>query len=220
MTHSTANTAHSVIIPSQNVHLDGILHIPEAARGIVLFAHGSGSSRFSKRNQFVASVLNAANFATLLFDLFTLEEEMQDKDKRELVFDIEFLASRLVDATEWCATQLATQDLSIGYFGASTGGGAAIVAAAKESRIVKTIVSRGGRPDLAGAALPLVKAPTLFIVGGDDEPVIELNRSAMAKMQCVKQLDIVPGATHLFEEPDTLEAVASLATAWFSQYLR
>lgn len=219
MTHTLANNPHPVIIPSQNIHLDGILYTPSGAQSIVLFAHGSGSSRFSKRNQFVASVLNAANHATLLFDLFTPEEEIQDKNKRELLFDMDFLASRLVDATDWCTRQPETKDLSIGYFGASTGGGAAIVAAAKESHLIKTVISRGGRPDLAGDALPLVKAPTLFIVGGDDETVLELNKFALSKMQCVKKLEIVPGATHLFDEPGTLEEVARLATLWFTQYL-
>lgn len=210
---------HPVIIPNGKVHLDGLLHIPIDARGVVLFAHGSGSSRFSTRNQYVARILNEAKLATLLFDLLTPEEEKIDTQTSEFRFDIEFLASRLVDATDWCAKQLVTHELTIGYFGASTGGGAALVAAAKESKTVKAVVSRGGRPDLAYGSLSLVKAPTLLIVGGNDEPVIEMNQTALSKMHCIKKLEIVRGATHLFEEPGALDEVARLATSWFSQYL-
>lgn len=219
MTHFTVDTEHPIIIPSDNVHLDGLLHIPKDARGVVLFAHGSGSSRFSTRNQYVARILNEAKLATLLFDLLTPEEEKIDMKTRELRFDIEFLASRLIDATDWCSRQLVTHKLTIGYFGASTGGGAALVAATKKSQAVKAVVSRGGRPDLAGDALPLVEVPTLLIVGGNDEPVIEMNQTALLKMHCIKQLEIVRGATHLFEEPGTLNEVARLATSWFSRYL-
>ncbi|MDR3491148.1 MAG: dienelactone hydrolase family protein [Gammaproteobacteria bacterium] len=219
MTNFTSDTEHPVIIPSNKVHLDGLLHIPQGAKGLVLFVHGSGSSRFSTRNQHVAKVLNQAKLATLLFDLLTPEEEEIDDQTRELRFDIEFLASRLIDTTHWCLKQLVTHDLKLGYFGASTGGGAALVAAAKESITVKAVVSRGGRPDLAGVSLSHVQAPTLLIVGGNDEAVIEMNESAMSKMHCVKELEIIPGATHLFEEPGTLDEVARLAKAWFVKYL-
>lgn len=219
MTHYTTDTEHPITIPSGKIHLDGILHIPSEAFGLVLFVHGSGSSRFSVRNQHVARVLNQAKLATLLFDLFTPEEDAVDARTSELRFDIPFLASRLIDATDWCAKQLVTHNFNIGYFGASTGGGAALVAAAKENAVVKAVVSRGGRPDLAGESLALVKMPTLLIVGGNDEPVIEMNQTAMAKMKCITKLEIVPGATHLFEEPGTLDQVADLAKAWFIQYL-
>lgn len=213
------DTEHPVSIPSDNVYLDGLLHIPKDAYGIVLFAHGSGSSRFSIRNQYVARVLNEAKLATLLFDLLTPAEEIVDAQTSELRFDIEFLATRLIHATDWCLKQLFTHNLTIGYFGASTGGGAALVAAARETKVVKAIVSRGGRPDLAGDALPLVKVPTLLIVGGNDEPVITMNQTAMSKISGVKKLEIIPGATHLFEESGTLEEVARLARDWFAKYL-
>lgn len=219
MTHFTVDTEHPIIIPMGKTHLNGLLHIPLDTSGVVLFAHGSGSSRFSTRNQHVARIFNEAKLATLLFDLLTPEEETIDTQTSEFRFDIELLASRLIDATEWCTKQLVTHELAIGYFGASTGGGSALVAAARESKIVKAVVSRGGRPDLAGDSLPLVKAPTLLIVGGNDEPVIELNQIALSKMHCIKKLEIVPGATHLFEEPGTIDEVARLAKAWFSQYL-
>lgn len=213
------DTQHTVTIPSNNVQLDGILYIPKDARGLVLFVHGSGSSRFSIRNQHVARVLNEAKIATLLFDLFTPEEDEFDSRTNELRFNIEFLASRLIDATDWCVKSLTTHNLTIGYFGASTGGGAALVAAAKEATVVKAVVSRGGRPDLAGEYLPKVKAPTLLIVGGNDKAVIEMNKSAMLKMHCIKKIAIIPNATHLFEEPGTLDEVAHLAKMWFLQYL-
>ncbi|EKD74156.1 MAG: hypothetical protein ACD_45C00056G0012 [uncultured bacterium] len=219
MTHFTVAIEHPVIIPCGEAHLEGILHIPHNARGIVLFVHGSGSSRFSVRNQHVARILNTANLATLLFDLLTPEEEAIDAQTSELRFDIDFLASRLIDTTHWCVKHLVTHHLALGYFGASTGGGAALVAAAQETNVVKAIVSRGGRPDLAGKSLPLVKAPTLLIVGGNDIPVIEMNQNAMLKMNCTKKLDIIPGATHLFEEPGTLDEVARLAQTWFIKYL-
>lgn len=211
----------SVLIPSQKIHLEGILHIPENAYGLVLFVHGSGSSRFSTRNKRVATTLNEAGIATLLFDLFTPEEEIVDDQTRELRFNIEFLASRLIDATNWCLEQLITYHLNVGYFGASTGGGAALVAAGKKTETVKAVVSRGGRPDLADeSSLSRVIAPTLLIVGGNDGAVIEMNKNAMSKMQCIKKLEIVPGATHLFEEPGTLDQVSDLAKQWFSHYLQ
>lgn len=221
MTHSkyAVDTEHLVIIPSEKVHLDGILYVPKEAQGIVLFVHGSGSSRFSVRNQFVARKLQEVKLATLLFDLLTPKEEAVDDITRELRFDIPFLATRLLSATDWIIEQPITQELPLGYFGASTGGGAAIVAAAQKPNIVNAVVSRGGRPDLAGASLTHVQAPTLLIVGGNDDVVIELNQKAMDKMSCIKKLEIVPGATHLFEETGTLEQVADLAKDWFINYL-
>lgn len=215
----TFDKEYPVAISSGNTYLDGILHVPKEARGIVLFAHGSGSGRFSRRNQHVATFLNEAKLATLLFDLLTPEEEKVDMITSGFRFDIEFLTSRLISATEWCLKQEITRKLIIGYFGASTGGGAALVAAAKESRSVKAIVSRGGRPDLAGKYLEHVEAPTLLIVGGDDKAVIEMNRTALLKMHCIKNLEIIPGATHLFEEPGKLDEVARLAKDWFIKYL-
>lgn len=205
-------------VKAGKVTLKGNLEIPKGAKGIVLFAHGSGSSRHSPRNKFVADVLNKAGLATLLMDLLTVEEEKIDMMTAHLRFDIEMLADRLVDATKWLQKNAETKALKIGYFGSSTGGGAALVAAAKEESIF-AIVSRGGRPDLAGRALTKVKAPTLLIVGGDDAPVIEMNEEAMKKMDCTKKLEIVPGATHLFEEEGTLEKVADLAANWFTENL-
>jgi dienelactone hydrolase len=186
---------------------------------LVVFAHGSGSSRFSPRNRFVAGVLEEAGLATLLIDLLTPQEEAVDELTRHLRFDIRLLAERLVAASEWARQQPDTEHLPIGYFGASTGAGAALVAAAQRPDLVGAIVSRGGRPDLAGPALPLVKAPTLLIVGGRDEVVIELNQRAFDQLRCEKRLEIVQGATHLFEEPGTLEQVARLARDWFVRYL-
>jgi putative phosphoribosyl transferase len=191
------------------------LNVPSGAEGIVLFAHGSGSGRFSSRNQYVARVLQRTGLATLLFDL--LDE--QEADDRAKVFDIQLLADRLETATSWTRVQANTRELPIGYFGASTGAGAALVAAARQENVIRAVVSRGGRPDLAGDALPRVQAPTLLIVGGDDEPVVELNRRSLARLRCEKQLKIIPGATHLFEEPGTLEQVAELATQWFRLHL-
>lgn len=219
LTSYITDTEHHVMIPSSNIHIDGLLYIPKRATGLVLFVHGSGSSRFSVRNQYVARFLNQANLATLLFDLFTPEEEAIDARTAELRFNIEFLASRLIDATHWCRHRLVAHHFSIGYFGASTGGGAALMAAAKEPTFVKAVVSRGGRPDLANKFLPQVKAPTLLIVGGNDAPVIKMNEEAMANMTCTKELKIIPGATHLFEELGTLEQVALLSKEWFAQYL-
>jgi dienelactone hydrolase len=199
------------------VVLEGNLVVPEGARGIVVFAHGSGSSRHSPRNRYVAQVLNNAGLATLLFDLLTTDEEMIDERTMHLRFDIGFLAQRLVEVTKWLEQNPAAKSLNIGYFGASTGAAAALVAASQHP--VGAIVSRGGRPDLAGSALPRVKAPTLLIVGGNDFPVIEMNKEAMEQLRSEKKLAIVLGATHLFEEPGTLEEVARLAADWFIRYI-
>lgn len=208
-----------VQIPADNVELNGDLALPHAANGLVLFAHGSGSSRLSTRNRFVASELNQVGLATLLFDLLTEEEEYEERYSRHLRFEIAMLAGRLVAATDWAAAEAGLGDLAIGYFGASTGGGAALVAAVARPESVAAVVSRGGRPDLAGDALPRVKAPTLLIVGGDDTAVIEMNEEALKRLRCEKELTIVPGATHLFEEPGTLEEVAHLARQWFQRHL-
>jgi putative phosphoribosyl transferase len=199
--------------------LFGNLDIPEGATGLVVFAHGSGSSRHSPRNQFVARTLNNAGLATLLFDLLTQEEEAINLRTREHRFNIGLLAERLVYATSWARQQEETRDLRIGYFGSSTGGAAALVAAAEIPQDVGAVVSRGGRPDLAGEALPKVQAPTLLIVGGNDDIVIELNEQARDRMRCERKLEIVPGATHLFEEPGALEQVAQLASDWFVRHL-
>jgi len=202
-------------VPAGRAMLDGNLTIVAQTKGLVLFAHGSGSSRHSPRNQFVARTLNDAGLATLLFDLLTPEEESVDVYTREHRFDIGLLAERLVYATKWAKQQKQTKDFRIGYFGSSTGGGAALVAAAELPDDIGAVVSRGGRPDLAGDALPKVEAPTLLIVGGDDHVVIELNEQARAQMKCECKIEIVPGATHLFEEPGALEQVAKLASEWF-----
>lgn len=207
-----------VQIPLDDIFLNGILQIPASAKSIVIFAHGSGSSRFSVRNQHVADILHHANIATLLFDLLTQEEDKTDEITSEYRFNIKLLASRLITATDWLSQQSITHELITGYFGASTGGGAALQAAAKR-KTVKAVVSRGGRPDLAGATLSEVTSPTLLIVGGQDDIVIQMNQDAMNKMHCIKKLEIVAGATHLFEEPGTLEEVASLAKDWFTEYL-
>ncbi|HWP44159.1 MAG TPA: dienelactone hydrolase family protein [Blastocatellia bacterium] len=209
-----------VQIPTGEAVLEGELKVPATATGIVLFAHGSGSSRHSPRNQFVARVIREAGLATLLFDLLTREEESIDMVTRELRFDIGLLARRLVDATDWIASQDDTQHLRVGYFGSSTGAAAALIAAAELGDQIGAVVSRGGRPDLAGAALPRVLSPTLLIVGGRDFGVIELNQQAYAQLRCRKELKIVPGATHLFEEPGALEEVARLAAEWCSEHLR
>ena len=209
----------SVRVHTGEVILEGDLVVPPGAGGIVLFAHGSGSSRHSPRNRYVAGLLQSGGLATLLIDLLTPDEEVVDLRTAQLRFDIGLLAERLVGASDWLAGQPATRDLRLGYFGASTGGGAALVAAAEHPQAVHAVVSRGGRPDLAGAALPRVLAPTLLIVGERDLPVIEMNEAALARLECVKRLEIVPGATHLFEEPGTLEEVARLARDWFERYL-
>lgn len=208
-----------VRIPAGDVTLFGDLGAPRDARGIVLFAHGSGSSRLSPRNRHVAALLRQGGLATVLLDLLTRDEEAVDARTAHLRFDIGFLAGRLVAATEWLQAQAATRALPLGYFGASTGAAAALVAAAERPQAVRAIVSRGGRPDLAGPALARVKAPTLLIVGGDDSPVIQMNREALAQLTAEAKLEIVPGATHLFEEPGTLDEVARLARAWFQRWL-
>jgi dienelactone hydrolase len=197
--------------------LEGALSLPKQPNGIVLFAHGSGSSRHSPRNRYVAGVLQGGKLATLLIDLLTKDEERVDLRTRHLRFDIGMLADRLVAVIEWLGQQSETKALKVGLFGSSTGGGAALVAAARKPAEVGAVVSRGGRPDLAGSALPQVAAPTLLIVGGNDQPVIEMNREAMAQMRAPVKLEIVPGASHLFEEPGTLEQVAGLARDWFNE---
>ena len=209
----------TVRVSAGRVSLEGTLAVPADAQGIVLFAHGSGSSRHSPRNRYVARVLREGGLGTLLIDLLTLSEEAVDLRTRELRFDITFLAERLAGATDWLGEQAETRTLRVGYFGASTGGGAALVAAAERPNVVGAVVSRGGRPDLAGEALPLVRAPTLLIVGGRDEVVIGLNEEAMARMETEVRLEIIPGATHLFEEPGALEEVARLARDWFTRHL-
>lgn len=199
--------------------LEGDLNIPEGARGIVLFAHGSGSSRHSPRNRYVAQLLNQAQLATLLVDLLTAEEEAIDLRTAQLRFDTGLLAARLAEVTDWLVQYPDTRLLQIGYFGASTGAAAALVAAAERPTAIGAVVSRGGRPDLAWRHLPRVRAPTLLIVGGDDFQVINLNRAAFAQLRCEKELVIVPGATHLFEEPGALDQVAQLAREWFQKHL-
>jgi putative phosphoribosyl transferase len=208
-----------VRVNAAGVELEGGLTVPESAHGVVLFAHGSGSSRHSPRNRFVAASLQAGGLATLLVDLLTPHEEKIDMVTRHLRFDINLLAERLAGAIDWLADEPSTKSLSVGLFGASTGGGAALVAAAERPQRVGAVVSRGGRPDLAGVALQNVRAPTLLIVGERDEPVIELNREAMKWMSAPVELAIVPGATHLFEETGTLEEVARLAREWFAHHL-
>ncbi len=209
-----------VQVPIDSAALEGSLAVPAGAQGIVLFAHGSGSSRHSPRNRSVAGALQQAGLATLLVDLLTAEEEAVDRFTAHLRFDIPLLARRLIVATEWLAQHPATQQLRLGYFGASTGAAAALVAAAQCPEAVGAVVSRGGRPDLAGPALDRVRAPTLLIVGGHDEEVLHLNRLALKALGAQEtQLTIVPGATHLFEEPGALEEVAHLAADWFVRYL-
>jgi dienelactone hydrolase len=216
------STFHETLVhvPAGDATLEGELVVPEQATGVVLFAHGSGSSRHSSRNKFVAEALQTAGLATLLIDLLTREEEAVDQHTAHLRFDIQLLAGRLLAATRWLGEEPSTHALEVGYFGASTGAGAALVAAAAEPERIGAVVSRGGRPDLAGNALPLVRAPTLLIVGGRDLQVLELNRAAMARMQAETRLEIVPGASHLFEEPGALEVVARLARDWFLRHLK
>jgi dienelactone hydrolase len=210
---------NEVHIQAGRAVLSGNLTIPQKAVALVLFSHGSGSSRHSPRNQFVARTLNDAGLATLLFDLLTQEEEAIDMHTREYRFNVGLLAERLVDATRWAKQQKQTRDLPVGYFGSSTGGGAALAAAGEIPQDVDAVVSRGGRPDLAGEALLKVQGPTLLIVGGNDDIVIELNEMARDQMRCEVKLEIVPGATHLFEEPGALEKVAKLASDWFNAHL-
>jgi putative phosphoribosyl transferase len=205
-------------VNAAGVTLEGNLIVPHHATGVVLFAHGSGSSRFSSRNRYVASALRDHGLGTFLIDLLTHDEELVDTRTAHLRFDIDLLADRLVGTTDWLERE--HSELKVGLFGASTGGGAALVAAARVPDRIHAVVSRGGRPDLAGPALPRVKAPTLLIVGGDDVPVIAMNREAYEQMNCVKKLVIVPGASHLFEEPGALEQVARLAAEWFVKYLK
>lgn len=212
-------TGHLVRVPAGPVVLEGNLEIPEGATGIVLFAHGSGSSRHSPRNRAVARSLQVNGLGTLLVDLLTPDEEMADDVSGRMRFDIDLLAERLIGATDWLAEEPATHKLRVGYFGASTGGGAAIVAAAQRPNIVRAVVSRGGRPDLAGSALGRVRVPTLLIVGGEDRPVLAMNRNAFDRIRAKKRLEIISGATHLFEEPGALEQVARLAAAWFLEFL-
>ena len=208
-----------VHVAVDSVTLEGNLGIPDDAEGIVLFAHGSGSSRFSPRNRFVAGSLQQGGVATLLIDLLTSKEGDIDRYTRHLRFDISLLADRLAGTTDWILEQAETCDLNIGYFGSSTGAAAALVAAARLPDVIDAVVSRGGRPDLAGRALGQVEVPTLLVVGGNDVQVLRLNRQALAQLRGEKKLEIVPGAGHLFEEPGALEMVAQLALQWFRHHL-
>jgi putative phosphoribosyl transferase len=217
-THGSSSKTYTVPV-EEGITLEGNLNIPENPRGVVLFVHGSGSSRFSPRNQFVARQLESAGLATFLIDLLTAREEEEDRYTGHLRFDIPLLSRRVVAATDWLLSQPTTRNLKIGYFGASTGAAAALVAAAERPLAVGAVVSRGGRPDLAGSALSAVRAPTLLIVGSKDTQVIELNRMAFSLLRTEKRMEIIPGATHLFEEPGTLEKVAELAREWFTRYL-
>lgn len=220
--YEATDPAHSageaVQIPDGSARLEGTLVLPKGAVGLVLFAHGSGSSRKSPRNQYVAGELQRAGLGTLLFDLMTPAEEATDRGRGHLRFDIGFLSQRLIAATIWAAGRKGIKGLPLGYFGASTGAAAALVAAAAFGDTLKAVVSRGGRPDLAGTALPHVQAPTLLIVGGRDEAVLQSNRLALQTLRCRKQLILVPGATHLFEEPGALEEVSRLAATWFRRH--
>ncbi len=212
-------TTSEVVIPVKGANLTGELHLPPRPLGLVLFAHGSGSSRHSPRNQFVARSLHQASVGTLLFDLLTPEEERPEAFTRHLRFDIPLLADRLIHATRWAWDRATSRDLSTGYFGSSTGAAAALVAAAALGGHISAVVSRGGRPDLAAEALERVRAATLLIVGGEDHPVIPLNEEAYARLACEKALRILPGATHLFEEHGALELVARMAAEWFAEHL-
>jgi dienelactone hydrolase len=215
----TAATEATIRIDADGVELEGTLHVPAEATGVVLFAHGSGSSRHSPRNRSVAQELHRAALATLLTDLLTGEEEAVDARTAELRFDIGLLARRLTAGTDWLVEQDATRQLPLGLFGASTGAAAALVTAAERPQVVRAIVSRGGRPDLAEEALAQVRAPTLLIVGGDDREVLRLNEQARKQLAAESELQVVPGATHLFEEPGALEQVAALAGDWFERHL-
>ena len=208
-----------IIIELKGLQLRGILTVPKGVESIVIFAHGSGSGRYRKRNQYVASVLNQANMATLLFDLLTPEEESIDEDTREYRFNIPLLAERLVLVKEWLLSEPEYSHFAVGFFGASTGAAAALIAAAKSPKSIKAVVSRGGRPDLAEDYLARVKAPTLLIIGGEDDEVIKLNEYAYQQLKGEKLMQIIPGASHLFEEPGTLEQAAACAGKWFSKYL-
>jgi pimeloyl-ACP methyl ester carboxylesterase len=213
-------TTTEITIPLNRVRLEGELELPSNALGLVLFAHGSGSSRHSPRNQFVARTLREARLGTLLFDLLTAEEELAEAHTRHLRFNIPFLAERLVAATRWALDEATTRDMPAGYFGSSTGAAAALVAAAELGPAIRAVVSRGGRPDLAGDALERVTASTLLIVGGADEQVIPLNEDAYGRLICERALRIIPGASHLFEEPGALEKVAAMASEWFAEHLQ
>jgi dienelactone hydrolase len=217
MPHSTA--IDSVVILDGAAQLHGDLVVPPRATGLVVFAHGSGSSRFSRRNREVAAFLQDAGLATLMLDLLTREEEGVDVITAEYRFDIPRLGRRVVAAADWAKHHAATASLPLGYFGASTGAAAALIAAAQRPAVSRAVVSRGGRPDLAGDALPAVTAPTLLIVGGADEPVIDMNEEAQRQMRAEVRLEIVPGATHLFEEPGALAMVSRLAADWFGRHL-
>jgi dienelactone hydrolase len=216
---AAAGAERAVVVPVEGAHLSGDLQVPPSAPAVVLFAHGSGSSRHSPRNRAVAEVLRDAGLATFLVDLLTPAEEREDDVTGALRFDIPVLARRLVDVKRWLAEEAATRALPVGYFGASTGGGAALVAAADEPVGIFAVVSRGGRPDLAGPALARVAAPTLLLVGGRDTPVIAMNREAARLMTAEVHLEIIPGASHLFEEPGALRQVAERAAAWFRGHL-
>jgi dienelactone hydrolase len=209
----------AVQIKTGRAIIEGDLTVPLRAAGLVLFAHGSGSSRFSRRNRAVAHVLQRGGYATLLLDLLTRDEDAIDEHTREYRFDVDRLGQRVVAAIDWASRNPMAARLPIACFGASTGAAAALIAAAEQPEMVRAVISRGGRPDLAGYALPKVQAPTLLIVGGDDGPVVELNRAAMRRMRAPVQLEIVPGATHLFEEPGALELVSQLALEWCMKYL-
>ena len=214
------NISQVKIPVSKTSSIEGNLTIPPNAKAVIIFAHGSGSGRFSPRNQYVAKIFNQAGLATLLIDLLTSEEETGDEYTGELRFNINLLAKRLVSATEWLKLDAKTSSCAYGYFGASTGAAAALIAAAKLASDIKAVVSRGGRPDLAGDYLQDVRAPTLFLVGGLDSVVLELNQKAMDRMDAKKEIVIIPGATHLFEEAGKLEEVAKLSTEWFKRYLK
>jgi len=213
-------TTTEISIPLKGVQLEGELDLPSDAIGLVLFAHGSGSSRHSPRNQYVARVLREARLGTLLFDLLTAEEERTEAHTRHLRFNIPFLAERLVGATRWALDETTSRDIPAGYFGSSTGAAAALVAAAELGETIGAVVSRGGRPDLAGEALGRVIAPTLLVVGSEDKPVIPLNEEAYDRLRCERALRIIPGASHLFEEPGALEKVAAMASVWFAEHLQ
>ena len=215
---ATIGLTREVQIPIGRLSLSGDLIVPAGATGIALFADGSGSSRYSPRNQIVARMLREAEVGALLFDLLTPHEEFIDARTAQLRFDIGLLAHRLIAATNWIRNESQTKGMALGYFGASTGGAAALVAAAELGDHIQALVARGGRPDLAGSALPLVTAPTLLIVGALDYPVLAMNRNALTQLRCERSLQIVPGATHLFEEPGTLEEVGRLAAEWFSKH--
>lgn len=220
MATQTPFPATEVTVNTSDARLAGTLTKPAGASGVVAFAHGSGSSRFSPRNRLVAQILNQSGLATLLFDLLTQRESEIDDVTAELRFNIALLSERLTGAVDWLASHEPVAALPIGLFGASTGAAAALCAAAARPEQVAAVVSRGGRPDLAAKALPQVKAPTLLIVGGEDGAVIDMNRSAAARLTCENRVEIVRGATHLFEEPGTLDTVAQLASRWFARYLR